>query len=55
MVDYLKGADTEKTRMLDSIIERDISFGISAYTYQELLQGARDEKEFANLKNYLWG
>jgi predicted nucleic acid-binding protein len=53
MVDYLKGAGNEKTRLLDKIIERHIPFGIAAYTYQELLQGARDDKEFQALREYL--
>jgi hypothetical protein len=32
---------------------RDIPFGISAYTYQEVLHGARDETELQTLKDYL--
>ncbi|MDR2649833.1 MAG: PIN domain-containing protein [Clostridiales bacterium] len=53
MINYLKGSDNEKTRLFDRIIERDIPFGISVYTYQEVLQGARDDKEFQSLKQYL--
>ncbi|MBS3948438.1 MAG: PIN domain-containing protein, partial [Dethiobacter sp.] len=32
---------------------RDIPFGLSVYTYQEVLQGARDEAEFQTLKGCL--
>jgi predicted nucleic acid-binding protein len=53
MIDYLKGMDNAKTRLLDKAIEFDIPFGISVYTYQEVLQGARDENEFQLLKQYL--
>ena len=49
LIDYLKGVDNDKSRMLDEVVERGIPFGISAYTYQELLQGARDEAEFRKL------
>lgn len=37
------------------MVSYDIPFGISAYTYQEMLQGARSEKDFLTLKNYLGG
>jgi predicted nucleic acid-binding protein len=53
IIDYLKGMDNEKTQLFDRIIERDIPFGISAYTFQEVLQGARDDKEYESLKQYL--
>lgn len=53
MVDYLRGRDSAKTALFAEILFRDIPFGISAYTYQELLLGARDEKEFEKLEDYL--
>ena len=49
LIDYLKGTDNEKSHLLDDVIKRNIPFGISAFTYQELLQGARDEAEFKRL------
>lgn len=49
LIDYLKGIDNETSRVLDAVVERGIPFGISAYTYQEVLQGARDEAEYAQL------
>jgi predicted nucleic acid-binding protein len=52
-INYLKGKNDEKTDVFDTVLSHDIPFGISAYTYQELLQGARDEKEFSTLKEYL--
>lgn len=53
LIDYFKGVRHEKTALFEEILSRDIPFGISAYTYLELLQGARDEKEFHTLKEYL--
>ncbi|MBR4986562.1 MAG: VapC toxin family PIN domain ribonuclease, partial [Proteobacteria bacterium] len=38
---------------LDLLIQQERTFGINEYIYQELLQGARDEKEFVTLREYL--
>jgi len=38
---------------LESIIDKEIPFGICCYVYQELLQGTKNEKEFRELKEYL--
>ena len=53
LVNYFKGNDTPKTRVFDGILSQGLAYGISPYTYQELLQGARDEREFKLLKEYL--
>ena len=45
-INYFKGRNDEKTDIFSTVLSYDIPFGISAYTYQELLQGARDEKNF---------
>jgi len=52
LIDFLKGTQNEKTALLKEILERDVPFGISAYTYQEVLQGARSESEYARLRSY---
>jgi len=53
LVGYFKGASTPASDALNALIETDAELGISVYTYQELLQGARDELEFARLKRVL--
>jgi predicted nucleic acid-binding protein len=53
LIDYLKGRSNTKTALFENILSRDIPYGISAYTYQEVLQGARDNKEFSRLRDYL--
>ncbi|MDR2883595.1 MAG: PIN domain nuclease [Deferribacteraceae bacterium] len=53
LIDYFKGKRHEKIDQFDMILSHKIPFGISAYTYQELLQGARNEREFSLLKEYL--
>ena len=53
LVNFFKGNETPKTRVFDAILNQGLFFGISSYTYQELLQGAKDEREFNLLKEYL--
>lgn len=53
IIGYLKGHSNHKIALFNEILARDIPFGISAFTYQEVLQGARDEAELKTLKDYL--
>jgi len=53
LIGYLKGQTDNKTELLKDVLTRELPFGISSYTYQEVLQGARNEKEFETLKEYL--
>ena len=53
MIDFLRGLNSEKTKIMELILLRKIPFGISIFTYQELLQGCKDEKEFNKLLDYL--
>lgn len=53
LIGFLKGQVDEKTELFTDVLSRDIPFGISSYTYQEVLQGARNETEFNTLKEYL--
>ncbi|MCL2378764.1 MAG: PIN domain-containing protein [Defluviitaleaceae bacterium] len=53
LVDVLKGVQNEKSALFKRIIEHNLSYGISEYTYLELLQGARNHKEYSNLNEYL--
>ncbi|BFN37257.1 PIN domain-containing protein [Fidelibacter multiformis] len=53
LIDYLKGTENTKTGLFDEILDKSIPWGISALTYVELLQGAKSEREFKYLKEYL--
>ena len=53
LINYLKGYENDKTKLFDDVLRKKMAYGISAYTYQELLQGVRDEREYDKLKNYL--
>ncbi|MFO7952749.1 MAG: PIN domain-containing protein [Bacillota bacterium] len=53
IISYLKGKEGCKVSLLEEILDRDIPYGISSLTYQEVLQGAKDENEWKNLQGYL--
>jgi len=53
VIDFLRGLKNEKVEIFEAVLERDIPFGLSSLTYHEVLQGARDEREFKLLKEYL--
>jgi len=53
LIDYLRGQDNPKALLFKEILDNNIPYGISALSYQEVLQGAKDEAEFQVLKDYL--
>ena len=53
LIGYFKNSEGGSYNKLDYIIANDIPFGICNYIYQELLQGARNDKEYNLLKEYL--
>jgi predicted nucleic acid-binding protein len=53
LIEFFRGRKNPKTSLFDEILARDIPFGISPYTYQEVLQGARNEQEYERLREYL--
>lgn len=52
LIDFLRGRNNPKTQLLEAILERKLLWGINDFIYQEILQGAKDEKEFNRLKEY---
>lgn len=53
LIDFFKGKETVKSKHFESLMLHNIPFGISAFTYQEVLQGAKDKKEYETLQCYL--
>lgn len=53
LINLLRGRENIKTKILRAVIEKSVPFGISILTYQEILQGARDTKEWKILQEYL--
>lgn len=52
LINYLRGKDNLKTRLLKEVLFKKIPVGISPFTYQEVLQGAKDKGEFDLLKHH---
>jgi predicted nucleic acid-binding protein len=52
-IDFLGGRSGPGTDNLNTLMELEIPFGLTPLIYQEILQGAASEKEFAELKRYL--
>jgi predicted nucleic acid-binding protein len=53
LIGYFKGLKGSSYDKFDNIIDNHIPFGINSHIYQEILQGAKNEKEFEQLKEYL--
>jgi len=53
LIGFLKGSESGSCAALGEAIDRGLPFGICPLVYQETLQGARDQKEFDELRDYL--
>jgi predicted nucleic acid-binding protein len=53
LIGYFKGLKGSSYDKFDNIIDSHIPFGINNHIYQEVLQGAKTEKEFEQLREYL--
>jgi len=53
LIDFLRGRQNETTQKFDDLLSSRLPFGINAYIYQEVLQGAASESDFQKLKKYL--
>ena len=53
LIDIFKGVSNGPANQMREVLVHDIPFGITSAIYQEILQGAKSEKEYALLKDYL--
>ena len=53
LIDFFKGVKNSSTDKFRSILLQKIPFGINSFIFQEVLQGAKSEKEFKHLSKYL--
>jgi predicted nucleic acid-binding protein len=51
-LDYLKGTKSPVVTKLTEVVDQQIPFGITGVIYQEILQGAETEHDFALLEEY---
>lgn len=53
LIDFFRGNMNEAVDNFRSIIQNGFAFGITSVIFQEVLQGAKDEKEYDVLEKYL--
>lgn len=53
IINYLKNVEDEYSNAFNILLENHYPVGINYYIYQEILQGAKSEKEYEILKKYL--
>ncbi|MEW6621796.1 MAG: PIN domain nuclease [Bacillota bacterium] len=53
LINFFRGVENEQTRKFELVLQRGIPFGINGIIYQELLQGAKSDKELKMLDEYL--
>lgn len=53
LIDFFRGHKNEATSRFRLILEQGLNFGITSHIFQEVLQGAKSEKEYSLLRRYL--
>jgi predicted nucleic acid-binding protein len=53
LIDFLKGRKNQFSQKFKTVLQQGIPFGITPFIYQEVLQGAKSEREYELLKKYL--
>jgi len=53
LIQFLRGENNTQVALFEKLIQEGQPFGISSFTYAEVLQGARDEEEYQLLDEYL--
>ena len=52
LINYLKDQKNEAVKQFEYILEKSLPYGINTFIYQEILQGAKTNKEYNLLKEY---
>ena len=53
LIDFFRGVKNPKTEVFDSILQYKLPYGITPYTFAEILQGAENDGEYEKIKDYL--
>jgi len=53
LIDFFKGQKNNSCQKFELILNQGIPFGINSFIFQEVLQGAKSDKEYRTLKKYL--
>ena len=52
LINWLRGVDDENTATFDRLVLSNADIAFSVITYQEILQGAKSDKEYYKLQEY---
>ena len=52
LIAYLKNQNIRSVEQFEYILEKTLPYGINTFIYQEILQGAKTDKEYNLLKEY---
>ena len=52
LMSFLKDQKNQTTAQFDYILDKKMPYGITTFIYQEILQGAKTDKEYRLLKEY---
>jgi predicted nucleic acid-binding protein len=53
LIDFFRGKKNAATRRFRTVLEQNLPFGITSFIFQEVLQGAKTEREYGRLRKYL--
>jgi predicted nucleic acid-binding protein len=53
LIEFFKGSRSESASRFKLVLKQGLPFGITSHIFQEVLQGAKTEKEYNLLKRYL--
>jgi predicted nucleic acid-binding protein len=53
LIDFFKSSKSEAALRFKLVLEQGLSFGITSHVFQEVVQGAKSEKEYKLLRSYL--
>jgi predicted nucleic acid-binding protein len=53
LIDFFKGQKNNPCQKFELILNQSVPFGINSFIFQEVLQGAKSDREYRILKKYL--
>jgi len=53
LIDYFRGIENKAIKIFNTVLDRNLPFGINHLIYLEVLQGSRTERDYKTLKKYL--
>ena len=51
-IDYIQGGDAREVSFLDELLKNPLAVGLTDLIYMEILQGAKDQSSFDQLRRY---